>query len=113
MSDTDERWVVVTTVSQFRERYAIPTSELNKLNNTIDMNNSHPAEQIISAKNLVSEEKIKEFSQKFIGESIVDTFVLDKDRILQLFDRDNEYISDWTDEKKLNFIAEWKLAKDE
>ena len=112
MSDTDERWVVVTTVSQFRERYAIPASELNKLNNTIDMSNS-PAEQIVTAKNLVSEEKIKEFSQKFIGESIVDTFVLDKDRILQLFDRDNEYISDWTDEKKLNFIAEWKLAKDE
>ena len=24
MSDTEERWVVVTTVSQFRERYAVP-----------------------------------------------------------------------------------------
>jgi hypothetical protein len=28
-----------------------------------------------------------------------------------LFNKDNEYLSDWTDEKKLDFIAEWKLAK--
>jgi hypothetical protein len=110
MSDTEERWVVVTTVSQFRERYAIPVSELNKLNNTIDITNS-PAEQITSAKDLVTMEEVKEFSQEFIGESIVDTFILDKDRILQLFNKDNEYLSDWTDEKKLDFIAEWKLAK--
>ena len=71
----DERYVVVTTVSQFRQRYSIPLSELQALNPEIDIMND-PAQQISWANDSVSMEEVKEFSQYYMGESIVDTFIL-------------------------------------
>ena len=62
----------------------------------------------MDAKDSVSAEEIKEFSQKWLGETIVDTFILDEERVLQLFDRDNDYLSEWTKEKKLEWIDDWK-----
>ena len=107
----DERYVVVTTVSQFRQRYSIPLSELQALNPEIDIMND-PAQQISWANDSVSMEEVKEFSQYYMGESIIDTFILDEPRIKLMFDRDNDYLADWSDEKKMNFIKDWKEVKD-
>ena len=107
----DERYVVVTTVTQFRQRYSIPLSELQALNPEIDIMND-PAQQISWANDSVSMEEVKEFSQYYMGESIIDTFILDEPRIKLMFDRDNDYLADWFDEKKMNFIKDWKEVKD-
>jgi hypothetical protein len=29
-----------------------------------------------------------------------------------MFDRDNDYLADWSDEKKMNFIKDWKEVQD-
>lgn len=105
--DNDERYVVVTTVSTFRQRYAIPVSELQKQNPDVDITNK-PHEQTTWANDMVTMEEIKEFSQSHLGEQILDTFILDEERVLQLFDRDNDYLSGWTKEKKLEWLNEWK-----
>lgn len=102
---SDERYVVVTCISTFRERYCIPVSELQKLNEDKVLS----AEEAISwAQDSVTMEEVREFSQHWLGETILDTFVLDKERMLALFDRDNAYLKDWTEEQKLNYVHKWK-----
>lgn len=107
MSNPDERYVVVTAISTHRMRYAIPMSELQKLNPEIDITDN-PAIQIEWAEDSVTMEEVKDFSQDHLGEQIVDTFILDEERVLQLFDRDNDYLKSWTKEQKLKYIHEWK-----
>lgn len=103
----NERYVVVTCVSTFRERYCVPVSELQKLNPDVDITND-PAKQIEWANDSVTMEEVKEFSQSHLGEQILDTFILDEERVLQLFNRDNDYLADWTDQEKIDFIHNWK-----
>ena len=110
MTNSNERYVVVTAVSQFRQRYAIPVSELQKLNPHEDIT-KRLAKQIEWAQDSVTCEDVKEFSQHWLGESIVDTFILDEDRVLNLFDRDNDYLSSWSKEKKLEWLNDWKETK--
>ena len=111
MSNPKERYVVVTTVSQFRQRYAVPVSELQALNPDIDIS-ADPAKQIEWAKDNVTCEDVKEFSQKWIGEQIIDCMILDEERIVNLFDRDNDYLKEWTRKQKLDFITDWRDPSD-
>ena len=96
---SDERYVVVTAVSQFRVRYVIPASELET---------DDPKKLIEYANDSVTVEEVNEFSQTHLGDTIVDTFILDEERMLQLHDRDNGYLADWPKEKKLERIHNWK-----
>ena len=107
MQNKDERYVVVTAISSFRQRYAIPVSELQKLNPEVDITNN-PGGQIEWANDEVAMEKVKEFSQHWLGEQICDTMILDEERVLKLFDRDNDYLSTWTEKQKLDYIHNWK-----
>lgn len=111
MENNDERYVVVTAISQFRQRYAIPVSELQQLNPDIDITN-RLAKQVEWAQDSVTCEDVKEFSQSWLGETITDTFILDEERVLNLIDRDNDYMSLWSKEKKLEWLSDWKEAKE-
>jgi hypothetical protein len=105
---TDERYVVVTAISTHRMRYCVPMSELQKLNpGGGDLFNDYP-KAIEWANDSVTMEEVKEFSQHHMGEQIVDTFILDEERMLQMFDRDNDYLKSWTKEKKISHIHDWK-----
>lgn len=97
MIDKDEQYVVVTTVHTFRHRYAVPMSELQACNT--DMPAS--AEWALDA---VTMNEVEEFSQKGLGEHIVDAQVMDQEQILQLFDGDNDYLKSWSKEQKLQTI---------
>jgi hypothetical protein len=103
---SDERYVVVTCISTFRERYCVPVSELQKLNE--DFKVLSVEEAISWAQDSVTMEEVREFSQHWLGETILDTFVLDKERMLALFDRDNDYLKNWTEEQKINYVHNWK-----
>ena len=107
MSNPDERYVVVTAVSTHRMRYCVPVSELQKLNTDVDITND-PTKQIEWANDSVTMEEVKEFSQSFLGEQILDTFILDEERMLNLFDRDNDYLKSWSKEKKIEYVHDWK-----
>jgi len=106
---SNERYVVVTAVSQFRQRYAIPVSALQSMSPDIKLDDKT---LIAYANDSVTCEEVHEFSQHWMGEQIVDTFILDEPRILQLFDRDNDYLKEWPDEKKLENINDWEFKKD-
>lgn len=107
---SDERYIVTTVVSTHRMRYAIPVSELQKLNPDVDIANN-PAKQIEWANDAVTMEEVEEFSQHWLGEQILDTFILDEERVLQLWDRDNEHVAEITTEEKLRQINNWQVIK--
>ena len=87
--------VLVETVSTFRHVYAVrlPDGEpadyaLDDVVCNMDLDNS----------------LLTEVSQNHIAENIFDYHVVTEEEYLEMFDRDNAYLSSWPKEKKLEFI---------
>ena len=81
----ETEWVLVDTVSQFRQRYVVEV----------------PKGKSEYALDSVTMEDVKEFSQKHLGETIVSHRVISEKDALDLFDEDNDYLKDFTDDKKM------------
>jgi hypothetical protein len=50
----------------------------------------------------------EEFSQLHLGEMIVDSEIVTEEGMLAQFDKDNDYLTSWTTEQKINYIRDWK-----
>ena len=100
-----KEYVLVTAISHFRMRYCIPVDELRKENLEASDDSFDPIEW---ANDCVTTEECDEFSQMHISEDIVDTRVVSEDEMLRQFDVDNDYLKDWTREKKIEFVHRWK-----
>jgi hypothetical protein len=101
-----KKYAVVTAVSTFRMRYVIPVDDLQAMvkdDLTIDDDMA-----ISWAYDSVTCEDVLDFSQKHLGEHIVGGEVLSEEEVLQLFDKDNDYLKDWSVEKKLKQIHNWR-----
>ena len=79
-------WVLVETVSQFRERYMVEV----------------PIGKQLWALDTVTQNEAKEFSQEHLGETIVSHRVVSVEEALSMCDRDNAYCSSWSDDKKID-----------
>ena len=85
--------VLVDTVSSFRIRYVVEVPE-------------DASEEI--AHDFVLNGDPKELSQVHTKEEVVGSRVVTDKQYLKVFDSDNEYLSSWTDEMKLDkFINRW------
>jgi bifunctional DNA-binding transcriptional regulator/antitoxin component of YhaV-PrlF toxin-antitoxin module len=82
---TETEWVLVETISQFRQRYVVEV----------------PKGKSEYALDSVTTEDVKEFSQKHLGETIVSHRVISEKDALDLFDEDNDYLQGWNDEQKM------------
>lgn len=98
------KYVIVTAISSYRMRYCIPVDELQKLNPDVPIE----GHEIEWADDCVTSEDVDEFSQMHIGEQIIDTEIVTEDQMISKFDVDNDYLSDWTEEKKIEFVRNWK-----
>jgi len=87
------KYVLVDTISTFRIRYAVAVPESLSDNEAISW-----------AKDSVTCEEVEEFSQYHIGESISDATILDKESLLSQFDKDNDYFTNWPEDKKLQYV---------
>jgi len=79
-------WVLVETVSQFRERYMVEV----------------PKGKELWALDTVTLNEAKEFSQEHLGETIVSHRVVSLEEALVLCDKDNSYCSSWSSDKKID-----------
>lgn len=104
MIKEDEQYVAVTAVATFKQRYVVPMSELQASNPDAPVEASW-------ALDAVTMSEVNEFSQKFLGENIVDAQVMDQEQILQLFDGDNDYLKSWSKDQKLQHIHRCWLDK--
>ena len=101
------KYVIVTAISSYRMRYCIPVDELQKLNTDVPIE----GHEIEWADDCVTAEEVDEFSQMHIGEQIIDAVVIDEDAMLEQFDKDNDYLADWTKEKKIQYVRNWKFNR--
>ena len=91
------QWVLVETVSMFRQRYMIEVPV------GIDDHGKDKAEWALDT---VTMEEAKEFSQEHLGENIVSHRVVTKEEALAMCDKDNDYAKVWNDELKMqNFFT--------
>jgi len=88
--------VMVDTISSFRVRYAIRLED------------HEPAYYALDT--VVFEEhnpdKLKEFSQEHLGYHISNHRVIDEEEYLRIFDEDNDYLKEWSRERKLALISD-------
>ena len=89
-------YVVLTAIQQFRTRYVVPVE---------DMEDCDPETFI---KDSVTFGGVKEFSQLDLKENIIDVQIYDENNLLDLFDKDNDYLSGWTKEQKIKWIRNWE-----
>ncbi len=83
-------WVLVEAISQFRERYMVQV----------------PQGKTDWALDTVTMEEAKEFSQKHLGETIINHRVVSEEEAFELCDVDNDYCKHWSEEQKIdNFFT--------
>ena len=100
MSDKD--YVVVTAISQHRIRYVMHKDDLRKCNASVD-----PTDKQLEtwAQDTVVMSECEEFSQEWLGEVITDTYECTEDEMLTLFDKDNDYLSKWDRDQKIQWVS--------
>jgi hypothetical protein len=92
------KFVLVETLIQYRMRYVIEVPD--------DHNEGEfPCTAIQWAEDTVTMEEMKEFSQKWIGETILSSREIYKKEIIPLCDEDNNYLKSWTKEQKMNLVT--------
>lgn len=88
-----KKLVMVDCLSQFRIRYCVEVED----------DNDHALDEIICRYEDVD---FKEFSQEHLLPSpiIISSREISKEEYLRMFNEDNNYLRDWTEEQKLNLI---------
>ena len=100
------KYVLVDTLAQYRMRYLIEVPDNHD-------DTEFPCSAITWAEDTVTMEEMKEFSQKWLGETITSSREVSKEEIISLCDKDNEYCSSWQPEKKLEvFVTEVGYKRD-
>jgi hypothetical protein len=92
MRKIETQWVLVETISTFRERYMVEVPI------GTDRYGKDKADWALDT---VTLEEAKEFSQEHLGETIVSHRVVSKEEALRLCDKDNDYAQAWNDEHKV------------
>lgn len=82
------KFYLVETISQFRERYVIE------------------ADSEAEARDKIGDDRLKEFSQQHLGETIFASREIAPEDIVPLCDKDNEYTRHWEADRKVeNFVT--------
>jgi hypothetical protein len=77
---------LVETIDMFRMRYVVECDSLEH------------------AKDVVTMKETEEFSQLHLDETITSTRVIDDAEYLRIFDEDNDYLKDWSEEDKFKYV---------
>ena len=94
------KFVLVETISQYRMRYVIEVPDDH-------MEREYPCTAGQWAEDTVTCEDMREFSQHWVGESILSSREISRDETLALCDIDNDYCSSWSDDQKIHtFVTE-------
>lgn len=86
-----KKLVMVECISSFRNRYVVEVED------EID----HALDEVIMRE---SDEDFTEFSQEYMGMMTISHREITREEYLKTFDKDNAYLKDWPEEKKLAFI---------
>jgi hypothetical protein len=79
---------LVESISIFRIRHVVRAK-----------NAEHAMDEVV-----MDDGNLREFSQKHIDCNIIDARKIDSEEYLKMFDKDNGYLSSWSEDKKLEFV---------
>ena len=99
------KYILVETISQFRQRYVIEVPDNHN-------EGEYPCTAEEWAADTVTSEEMKEFSQLWLGETILSTREITKEEIIPLCDKDNDYLKSWTDEQKFGLVTEIEYKRE-
>lgn len=88
------KYVVVDAISQFRMRYVVEVPD--GVENPTE-EGTYPCTPIEYASDSVTCEDVKEFTQKHLGETIVDAREVTLDEAIALFRSEEPYFAEWSD----------------
>lgn len=86
-----KKLVMVDCISQFLVRFVVEVED------DID----HALDEVVMRD---GDLRFQEFSQEHLGMMPISHREINKEEYLRLFDKDNDYLKSWTEEKKLDFI---------
>jgi hypothetical protein len=86
----DKKLYIVETISMFRMRYVVEALE-----------EGHALDEVVCG---IGNTDFQEFSQHHVDEVITSSREISFDEYLKIFDKDNDYLQSWTEEKKMEFI---------
>jgi hypothetical protein len=95
-----KEYVLITTLSHFKLKYAIPREDFEKLGFSEPLD----PEQLVA---YIADGNVHEFSQSHLGEVLKDVSVYTEEDMLTIFDIDNAYLNDWTKEQKIQRLTNW------
>jgi hypothetical protein len=91
-------YVIVKTITTFTQTYLVPCGD-----------DENKAEDVTNAIDLVEREKVKEFSQSFVGEQISTFDILSQAQMLKLFAVEKPWCGDdWTPERITEFVNDYE-----
>jgi hypothetical protein len=94
------KYILVDAISQFRMRYVIEVPDTHN-------DGEYPCTAEQWAMDTVTMQDAKEFSQEWLGETVVSAHEITNEHIIKLCDEDNEYCKSWDREKKMEvFVTE-------
>ena len=94
-----KKLVLVDRISQYRIRYVVEVED--DIDDALD-------EVIMKDGNI----NFEEFSQEHLGETTISHREISKEEYLSVFDKDNDYLSSWTEEDKSRFINKINYHED-
>jgi len=86
-----KKLVLVTTISTFTHSYVFSEDEGVDSKLALDF---------------IGDDLVEEMSQTWIGEQVVNHRDITFEEYIEIFDRENDYLKDWSTEKKLKFIMD-------
>lgn len=81
-------------------KYLVETISMHRIRYVVE------CESAEHAKDIVTMNEAEEFSQMHIDEMITSTRVIDNAEYLRLFDEDNDYLKEWSEEQKFKYVHE-------
>ena len=96
-----DEYVEITTLSHFKLKYVLPVDVFER------MGFSEPIDQK-ALLDCINAGEFKEFSQKHLGEVIADVNAYTEEDMLEIFDKDNEYLINWPLERKIAYLKNWQ-----
>jgi hypothetical protein len=99
-------YVVVTAISSYRMRYVMHRDDLTLSSPGIKTTLTGNTTAIEIAQDAVTMNECEEFSQEHVGEYIIDVGELTEDEMIDMFDKDCDYISGWDRERKIKWVRE-------
>jgi hypothetical protein len=90
---------LVETISFFRHRYVVKAKE-----------ESHALDEVTCN---IDNHEFEEFSQYHVDEVITSSRPISKEEYFELFDKDNDYLKNWSEKQKLRFVNVIDYGEDE